>query len=245
MAKAKWQKSMEKRKRSSKNKMTKIQFWNKQKRMRRDNGKQTKKTKKKQKGKQKIIFSGQGDWHATQRTNKVLRARGETESQRQREREGRELKLVLANGKKATSTSPSKCALNMRSNCDFADSNLAQLLILHGLATRQKDKNNKNSCSGCSSWGYYHYEIPTSFGWVIRVCILHWGLEILLDFFVLFAFFSFFFFCNDGDDGVSCYCQHFSGQTSGSVTPAPSLPPRLVFVWLMAGKWWRNQSAAA
>lgn len=46
-----------------------------------------------------------------------------------------------------------------------------------GEKPNNNNKNTNNSCSRESD-----FEIPTSFGWVIRVCILHWGLVFLLYF---------------------------------------------------------------
>lgn len=96
-----------------------------------------------------------------------------------------------------------------------------------GEKPNNNNKNTNNSCSRESD-----FEIPTSFGWVIRVCILHWGLVFLLYF--LFYLLCLLFFCDgDGDDGVSCYCQHFSSHPPPSPLHLPRLPPWIV--WLMAG----------
>lgn len=110
----------------------------------------------------------------------------------------------------------------------LADSNSAQLLILHGLATRRKAQTTTIRTTTTVVVGSPTTKYQQVLGGqsVCAFCIGGWYFYCI--FFVLFALPS--FFCDgDGDDGVSCYCQHFSGYPrSRPFCTFPRLPPRIV-----------------
>lgn len=104
----------------------------------------------------------------------------------------------------------------------LADSNSAQLLILHGLATRRKAQTTTIRTTTTVVVGSPTTKHQQVLGGqsVCAFCIGGWYFYCIF-FFVLFALPS--FFCDgDGDDGVSCYCQHFSGYPRPSVRSVPS-----------------------